>query len=184
MSLLLFIFYWIGVPAFVIRLVWVFWRKSETTVGRALIVVSGIAVLLVLLWLAAGEKWWLDYQVRKFCAVDGGVKVYEMVKLPAKKFNKYGQINFYRPIDGENALGPEYVWKWKLRYYRKGNPSFYRSHTRIYRKSDGRLLGESVFYKRGGGDLPGPWHGSSFMCPELSIKNDVLRQIFINEAKE
>ena len=183
MSLLLFIFYWIGIPAFVIWLTRVFWHKSKTTVTRALTMISGIAVFLGFLWLAVGQKWMLDRQVRELCEKDGGVRVYETVKLPAEKFNKYGQVNFYRPIDGENALGPEYVWKWNLRYYRKGNPSFYRSHIQIYRKSDGKLLGESVSYKRGGGDLPGPWHGSSFMCPELSVKNDVLRQIFIMKLR-
>jgi hypothetical protein len=131
-----------------------------------------------------GEKWMLDRQVRELCEEDGGVRVYETIKLPAEKFNQYGQINFYRPIEGGNALGPEYVMKRNLEYYRKENPSFYRSHTQIIRKSDGRVLGESVFYKRGGGYLPGPWHGSSYMCPESSVKNDVLRQIFIIQTKE
>jgi len=26
-------------------------------------------------------------------------------------------------------------------------------------------IGETVFYGRGGGELSGPWHGSSYVCP-------------------
>jgi len=183
MSLLVFLFYWVGVPILVLLLARLLFRRAGTPFGKGLVIVATVLSLLWLLWLAAGERWWLDYQVRKLCAEDGGVKVYETVSLSPEKFNKYGQINFYRPIDAENALGPDYVWKWSLQYYREGNPSLYRSHTQVYRKLDGKLLGESVFYKRSGGDLPGPWHGSSFMCPELSVKNDILRQIFIHNTQ-
>jgi len=35
--------------------------------------------------------------------------VYETVELPAEMFNRWGQINFFQPTQGENALGPEYL---------------------------------------------------------------------------
>ncbi len=61
------------------------------------------------------EKARLDREVERLCAIDGGVKVYETVTLPPDKFDKkYGQINFYRPTQGENALGPEYIFKWDI----------------------------------------------------------------------
>ncbi|MCE7915946.1 MAG: hypothetical protein DYH15_15105 [Nitrosomonas sp. PRO4] len=125
------------------------------------------------------EKDRLDRKVRRLCAIDGGIKVYETVPLPPDKFNKYGQINFYRPTQGENTLGKDYLFKRETYYYKQGNPDLFRLHTQIFRRSDGKLLGESVFYKRGGGDIPGPWHGTSYMCPELSVKTDILRQIFV-----
>jgi hypothetical protein len=106
------------------------------------------------------------------------------VRLPAEKFNQWGQINFYKPTQGENALGPEYVFNRETLYYKQGNPDFFRLYTQVIRRSDGKLLGESVFYKRGGGDLPGPWHGTSFICPELNVKTDVLRQVFVIKNKE
>jgi hypothetical protein len=140
------------------------------------------AVLIALGTLLAGcEKARLDAQVRELCAKDGGVKVYETVKLPAEKFDKWGMVTFYEPAKGENALGPEYVFKRETIYYKSGNPDLFRMHTQVIRRSDSKVLGESVFYKRGGGDLPGPWQGSSFMCPELSVANDVLRQVFVRE---
>ncbi len=145
--------------------------------------------LLLLLTLATAYasdpgKAELDAEVKRLCAIDGGVKVYEMVKLPADKFNQWGQMNFYKPTQGENALGPEYVFKRETFFCKQGNPDLFRLHTQVLRRLDGILLGESVFYKRGGGDLPGPWHGTTYMCPDLSEKTDVLRQVFMINSKE
>lgn len=184
MSLILIFFYFIGIPALVIAAAVWLWRKTDSYFSRGLVVVGAMATLAGLLWLAQGEKWLADQQVRELCAKDGGVRVYETVTLPPDKFNQWGQINFYRPDQGENALGSEYVFKRETFYYKQGNPDLFRLYTQVFRRSDGKLLGESVFYKRGGGDLPGPWHGTSFMCPELSVKTDVLRQIFVISSKE
>ncbi|HUW25976.1 MAG TPA: hypothetical protein VMW07_05565 [Gallionella sp.] len=180
MSLLLAVFYWVVIPAFVLLIARGLFRRVTTSFQKRVVVVASVAVFFGLLWIAAGEKWWLDYQVRELCAKDGGVRVYETVKLPPEKLNQWGQPNFYRPDQGENALGVDYVFKRETLYYRQGNPDLFRLRTQVFRRVDGKLLGESVFYKRGGGDLPGPWHGTSFMCPETSVGNDVLRQIFRN----
>jgi len=109
-------------------------------------------ILLFLTTCASGpSKTQLDVEVDRLCAIDGGVRVYETVALPSDKFDKWGQINFYRPTQGENALGTEYVFKREIYYYKQGNPDLFRLHTQVYRRLDGKLLGESVFYKRGGG---------------------------------
>jgi hypothetical protein len=126
----------------------------------------------------------LDDEVRRLCAIDGGVKVYETVKLPAERFNQWGQVNFYKPTQGENALGPEYIFRSVTKYYKQGNPEMSRSHYLIYRHSDEKLLGEAISYGRGGGDLPGPWHGSSYSCPDI-IKagpNALLQAVFVMNA--
>ena len=183
MSLLLFLFYWVAIPSFVIAAAAWLWRRTHQRAARVLIGLACVATLSGLLWLAVGDKWLADRQVRELCAKDGGVRVYETVRLPAEKFNQWGQVNFYRPDQGENALGPEYVFKRETVYLKQGNPEISRMHDQVIRRSDGKLLGESVFYRRGGGDLPGPWHGSSFMCPVLSVKTDVLRQIFVIKSK-
>lgn len=118
-----------------------------------------------------------DAEVRRLCEIDGGIKVYETVKLPAERFNKYGQIRIpYKEIAKE---GDEYYYESSRDFIRKGNPEMWRSHYKIYRSSDGRLLGESVSYSRRGGDVPGPWHSSSFGCPEKGGTGDLMMQIFI-----
>jgi len=108
-----------------------------------------ISLLLLLPFLSAcasgPSKTELDAEVMRLCAIDGGVRVYETVKLPPDKFNQWGQVNFYRPDQGENALGPDYLFKRDTLYYKQGNPDFFRLHTKVIRRLDDRLLGESVF---------------------------------------
>ena len=115
----------------------------------------------------------LDAEVKRLCAIDGGVKVYETVKLPPDKFNQYGQINFYKPTQGENALGSKYIYRSDDYYYYQGDPTMVRYRHQVIRRSDGRLLGESTSYGRGGGDLPGPWESSSFHCPPTSESSEI-----------
>lgn len=137
----------------------------------------------------------VDAEVKRLCAIDGGVKVYETVKLPASEFDQWGMLKKYQQrIENKAAyqhdatrtameffLGTEYALKRETRYYRQGDPDMFRLHTQVFRLLDGKLLGESVYYKRGGGDMPGPWNGSSFMCPDPTAANDVLRQLFVKD---
>jgi hypothetical protein len=50
--------------------------------------------MVALVWLAAsfwyggGAKIYYDAKAYRLCAIDGGVKVYETVKLPPEKFNQ------------------------------------------------------------------------------------------------
>jgi hypothetical protein len=124
----------------------------------------------------------LDAEVARLCAIDGGIRVYEKVNLPANKFDENGQIKFFRPSQDENALGPEYRYVEMRRYY-KGGPdretAMWRTHIQVHRRSDARLLGESVSYARRGGDVPGPWHPSAFVCPALRDLG-LLEQIFVS----
>lgn len=182
--------YLLGVIALWLWLTSLLWkglRRWYSSGGEGASARNGVAVLIALLWLGAsfwyggGRKYYYDWQVERMCAVDGGVKVYETVKLPAEKFDKWGMVSFYKPNRGEDALGKDFLFTRETYYYLRGNPNLFRMHTQVTRRSDGKVLGESVFYKRAGGDLPGPWHGSSYMCPELDVRNDVLHQLFIKE---
>ena len=134
-------------------------------------------------FLAGCEKARLDQQVKELCAKDGGVKVYETVKLSPEKFGQGGRLTFYKPTLGENTLGPEYVFKEEDHYYRRGNPEMWRIHTQVIRRSDMKLLAESVIYIRRGGDMPGPWHDSSFSCPEPKDIS-LIEKTFVKSNKE
>jgi hypothetical protein len=138
------------------------------------------------LLLAGCEKARLDEQVKELCAKDGGIKVYEAVKLPADRFDQWGMVKPYDPTKGENTLGPDYIFKREIHYYRQGNPEMSREHYRVIRRSDGKLLSETILYGRGGGDMPGPWHDSSFSCPKLleAGPNMLLKSTFFPMNKE
>lgn len=159
---------------------------------------SSLTLLILLLSFAAAcaggpTKSELDAEVKRLCAVDGGIKVYETVVLPRGRFNQWGQVNFYHPTQKENALGPEYVFKWDIHYFRQGQPtlnpeeiSMRRDQIQIIRKLDMKVLGELVTYHRAGGDLPGPWMPSSYRCPEGadSGETELMRRVFVKEGAE
>jgi hypothetical protein len=174
---------WVGLTWALWKL-WRRWRTAENSNRRArdtLALVAGILWIGASFWYAGGKKFYYDMQVRELCAKDGGVKVYETVRLPGDKFDKWGMVNFYRPTQGEDALGPQYLLKTDARYLRQGDRSLRRYHLQVIRRLDGKVLGESTTYDLAGGDFPGPWQPSGFTCPEPSINSDVLRHVFIKE---
>jgi len=162
------------------------WRCWKPKAFKQKVAHITVGVLLVSVWFGggfwevAGKKMYWDAKVRELCAVDGGVRVYETVALPPDKFNKWGQINFYHPTQGENALGSEYLVKNEDLFLRAEteDPTLVRYHFRVFRRSDNHLLGERIVYGRGGGDLPGPWHPSSFSCPDYR-NGGLLDSLFI-----
>lgn len=127
-----------------------------------------IFLALTALCLAGCEKARLDDEVRRLCAKDGGVKVYETVRLTEEEYqkllNRYGELDIR---DKEYAKPSDaFFQESTTTYLRKGNPEMWRSEYRLVRRSDGKVLARNVHYARRGGDLPGPWHDSSFGCPE------------------
>ncbi|MEW5797341.1 MAG: hypothetical protein AB1772_13430 [Candidatus Zixiibacteriota bacterium] len=128
-------------------------------------------------WEAGGKKLYWDVRVRELCAKDGGVRVYETVELPAERFDRWGNAR----IPSKRSATPEdeYYFEIEDNYYRKGNPKLLQSRFRTIRRSDGKVLGETVYYSRIGGDLPGPWHESNFTCPNPSRLTELEPKVFV-----
>jgi len=148
-------------------------RKARWIVGTAV----GLVWFGLLFWYGGGRKYYYDWQVEKLCAKDGGVKVYETVRLPAERFDKYGNVHI--PDKKDAKPEDEYYYVSETKYLREGSPKVIRMHTQIIRRNDGNVIGESVRYGRGGGDLPGPWHPSSFTCPSPTEKPYLEPSVFI-----
>ncbi|MCU7937650.1 MAG: hypothetical protein KZQ99_22845 [Candidatus Thiodiazotropha sp. (ex Dulcina madagascariensis)] len=176
-------FYLLGLIAiwlFVGWLIYRFWRYVTPTSksNKLLYYVFGGVLFLIwfgsAFWPFAGKKMYYDAQVREMCAKDGGITVYETVELPAEMFNRWGQINFFKPTGGEDALGTEYKYISSTLFLKRGEHfevSILRHQRQIYRRSDNKLLGEQVSYSRRGGDLPGFWHPSSYRCQDSNGKS-------------
>lgn len=124
------------------------------------------------------EKDRLDREVERLCAIDGGIKVYETVKLPTERFDQYGHIQI--PAKWLAYPEDEYFYEGVTNYLIKGNPELLQLRTWIYRRSDNKLLGESTVYMRRGGGIPGPWHMPAFICPQKTDV-DMKEQIFTKE---
>jgi len=138
-------------------------------------------LLLVTACASGPSKSELDDEVRRLCAIDGGIKVYETVKLPKEKFDQWGNIRI--PAKSKATTSDEYYYEREQINLVSGDPQMDKTIHKIIRHADGKILGISIWYSRGGGDLPGPWHPSSLICPEISKDAPSLESsIFIKGA--
>lgn len=174
---------WLGVGVLMRRL-WSAYFVPERGISKRVRVLGGWGLLLLWLfvpgYLLYGRTALLDAEVRELCAKDGGVKVYETVKLLAERFDKWGNVRI--PSKRNAAPTDEYYYELETTYFRTGNPEVWRSRYWVVRRSDGKVLGESIRYSRRGGDIPGPWHPSSFGCPDTSTQPGIGKSIFEREA--
>jgi hypothetical protein len=147
-------------------------------------------VMIAFLSLTGCERYALDRKMEELCKEDGGVKVYEMVALPAHEFSPEGQPLFQHHTDRappEDRLGPDYryvqrreILVGKSADIEKGEGQLSRWYEAVYRRSDGRLLGESVSYGRGGGDgFTFGFQPSGNYCPRPRV--DLAKSIFLRE---
>lgn len=83
-----------------------------------------ISLLLLVSWIVYAvfftEKARLGREVKRFCAIDGGITVYETVKLPGEQFDRYGQISI--PFKADSNLKtsittnrPRAIWLKEIR---------------------------------------------------------------------
>lgn len=122
----------------------------------------------------------LDAEVNRMCAIDGGITVYEQVALPSHQFDKYGHAKI--PLKRNATPLDKYYLELETHYYRQGgydDPSMWRSEFRVVRRSDGKVLGRSVSYSRAGGDIPGPWHPTSYTCPPIRTNGGLISSVFV-----
>ena len=126
-------------------------------------------------------KEYFDNQVRELCAIDGGIKVHETVTLPADMFDVYDNPKVL--IKHSPGYSRAYYVESETQDIRSETPRISRSHYKIIRRSDAKVLGESVRYSRGGGDMYGPWHDSSFICPEIGPSQPNLEKSVFLKAE-
>ena len=136
---------------------------NSLNINRAARLVA-LLVTLAGLTVALGgcERWALDRQMEELCKKDGGVKVYEKVRDPRIEFSNGAP--FYRHTSPnwpqDEYYGPDYKYVVKREILvgknadvMRGEGRLDRVHSVIFRRVDGKLLGESILYQRSGGDF-------------------------------
>lgn len=119
-----------------------------------------VLVIFLFLWwgVPTYKKWRADKLVDELCAKDGGIKVYETIKLPANMFNEYGQpiIRFTGQIASDSKTldsGLHFsIESWDI----IGNQNVsdisklvvWKSRISLLRNKDGKLIGETSCYSR------------------------------------
>lgn len=178
------VFYLLGVLAVwtvLTVLIWKVWRcvrkgAAKLTGGDIFFAVVFAVWLAVSFWYGGGRKYYYDAEVKRLCAIDGGVKVYEKVTLPADRFDAFGTVRV--PSKNKASIEDDYFYEVDAPMIRTGDLEIWELSFRIVRKSDGKILGTATSYARRGGDIPGPWHKSSFGCPPKSDVSDLKNKLF------
>jgi hypothetical protein len=128
--------------------------------------------LMAVLSIVGCERYKLDQKPEGLWRLDAGVKVYETVTLPSAE---YAQLSKFAATKArEEYYGPRfrYVSKDETLVGTKNGPlhgqgRLTRTYEAVYRRSDDRLLGESVRYFRTGGEnIVGSGPPSSAQCSQ------------------
>lgn len=133
-------------------------------------IAAAVAAALALAWLLfyPSERDRLDAEAKRLCAIDGGVKVYETVTLPAEKFDAGGypripsgkpdaDFSYFRIVAYEHLSGEMSAMN---------GPSLKRITTKYIRATDKKVLGELRQYSSGGGGwFSGYVHDYGYSCP-------------------
>ena len=143
----------------------------------------GLLIVGVSLVVCGCDKAQLDDEVDRLCRMDGGIRVYETVRLPEDMVDQRGVVfpKFVGLPSDNGRYGPNFIVTVERKILVSGNPDLYRTHIKVIRRSDGKLLGEDVSYTRRGGDIPGPWHPSHHSCPHVTEAPDVIHRVFVKE---
>lgn len=141
---------------------------------------------LTTLWLSGCEKYELDRRMEELCKKDGGIRVYETVKLSASMFDQNGDpFPGWRGRPDEERLGKEYRLVRTTTILKDGEPmrgqgQLSRYEYRTVRLADQKILGEAVSYGRSGGDFLAVGHFTSKGCPEkLGVPTSLIQAVFI-----
>jgi hypothetical protein len=124
------------------------------------------------------QKAELDREVDRLCAIDGGVHVYEVVRLSKENFGPDGEVFPQYRRSSTEPYGPKYRSVLKKDVLVSGDPTLTRTVWQVVRQEDMKVLGEVVYYSRAGGDLPGPSAPSGRTCPSPSVDLNVERRVF------
>jgi hypothetical protein len=127
-----------------------------------------LGALLLVWWLFyPTERDQLDIEAKRLCAIDGGVKVYEMAILSPEKFNQYGQPLIPMREDSKDF---GYFYRNQERHI-KGSidpfngPSLTQHISQVVRSTDEKVMGQLTWYGRSGGCLLyGVVQGCGFQC--------------------
>lgn len=157
------------------------------------VVAIPLAVISLLALAGCGfEARRLDAQMEELCKKDGGIKVYEQVTLPAEYFTASGGLtlgpllaqssdtNFQRvgEDDFRILIQRTYLVGNRMTNLQSGNGVLTRTKVTVVRWKDKFLLGEQIWYARGGGDgFTFGFQPSGKSCPFFT--HDLAQLIFV-----
>lgn len=120
----------------------------------------------------SNPRW--DAKVRELCNKDGGVTVYERIRLSESEYRRLRDLG--RSIAPVKDLAPyesPYISEQTCEVLRKGVPAVYRVETSVVRRSDGKILSRSVnYFRQRDGFISG------FGCRDVDVPVDITGATF------
>ncbi len=140
-------------------------------------------MLLLMVNISGCAEWFIDAELEELCKSEGGVKVFETVKLTADQFRPDGYPVFLMPIGGavtyERRLGSAYRLVSESSEVRRLLwVRLVRSSESVIRESDGKVLGQLVVFSRFGGGVPLS-EGAGHICPKPPFGINFIKSIFV-----
>ena len=156
---------------------------------RVCVAAGLVAALAGCMGYVPGRQAYWDAKVKEMCEKDGGVTVYEQVRISRAEISRH-----VLPMTADGRLGftvkelahpeaPIYAIE-RVTYLRESNPRVRRREYLIMRRADQAVVAKWVVYARAGGDFPtGLSEGTSFICPDLQkMTSDLHEKLFIVEG--
>lgn len=153
------------------------------------VVLGLVAILVLVVGFYEGRKAYWDYQIKEMCERDGGVSVYDRVRISRVDIHRH-----VLPMTADGRLGftvkelahpeaPIYAVE-RVTYLREDNPRVRRIESVIMRRANETVVAKWVIYARAGGDVPtGFSEETSFICPDLQkMTSDLSERLFIVEG--
>ena len=135
-------------------------------------------------WLVIGRSFYYHAYVEWLCYQDGGVMIYHKEDVPGVQYNSWGYPSFFDVSAGRDALGVDYLYIFDKSVVGAGVPEVYRYYSKVVRRGDGAVLGESVAYSHSYAGLEGPWHGAGYGCKySAGADLQLLREIFVDKER-
>lgn len=137
-----------------------------------------------------GRQPYWDAQVREMCAKDGGVEIFERVRVSKSDIDRRV---LPMTIDGRLSVAirelahpdsPVYGVERITLLHQEGNLSVSRRELSVIRRIDQVMIAKQVSYGRFGGDLPtGLVHDTSYGCPDSEARAASLAGLFILQGE-
>jgi hypothetical protein len=139
-------------------------------------------------YVPGAASYW-DEKVKAMCEEDGGITVYERVRISKEQIERRvlpmaadGRLSFTTK-ELAHPEAPIYSLE-RVSLIHDNNPRVRRSEATIVRRIDGVVVGKRVIYTRAGGDfLTGFSEGTSFLCPDPErMTTELHKKLFTIEG--
>ena len=161
---------------------------TSNSFGKAIAMLLLVILASCMGWAPGQQAYW-DEKVKEMCEKDGGVTVYEQVRVSRAEISRR-----VLPMTADGKLSvtvkelahpeaPVYAIE-QVTYLRESNPRVRRTEYLVMRRADQAVVAKWVVYARAGGDSPtGVSEGTSFICPDLQkMTSDLHEKLFIVEG--